>query len=162
MKPLILFLLLFTCVNVGAQGKFVQAAYTKHIQDGNYFGEITDYNYLCLIYDDTTVKIEISISYSFIGDKFAKQKQPPSQISIGKGKISNDTLSIKYTSSTSSQKAGKRLQLKGNYIPAPNERIFYPPMVFVIKGETIRDLNNDFPVLNKVSPAVAMNMPQPK
>lgn len=83
-------------------------------------------------------------------------------IIIGKGKLNGDTLSIIYTSFSSTQTANKQLKLRRNYISAPKERIFYPPTVFVISGESIRDLNNDFPVLNKVSPAVAMNIPQPK
>lgn len=155
MKPLIFILCFFICVCAGAQGRFAQATYVNHSQSCNVVS-VTEQDFIMNIDNDSSVEFKMIIKY--YGSY--RNARSFSHTFLGKSKLNGDTLSIIYTSSSSTQTPNKKSN--PNYMPTPNERIFYPPRVFVICGGSIRDLNSDFPVLTKVSPAIAMNMPQPK
>lgn len=157
MKPIIFIVFLFACFCVRAQNKFVQAAYTYEIEYDGYIGRLYRDNYRMYIYNDTSVTLELIVTqFALTGD------QSFNHTFFAKGTLANDTLSIIYNSFTAKFKASKKMLLKENYIPGDNERLFFPPSIFIVGDNQISDLNSDFPTLKKVSPALAMNIPLPK
>lgn len=152
MKPLILVSLLFTFVWVNAQKKIMPATYTSRIENNSCWGDFsTAYDYSLFILYDTTVKLSITVKYHDIlhSSSFTTEF-------CGNGKINGDTLNVCYTLLPSIQSLHKS-KIKSYYVPAFSERVFYPPMVFVLTKEKLEDLNHDFPILNKIHPAMAMS-----
>jgi len=155
MKYLIFTALLFSCLCANAQGKFVQAVYVHESQCCNVV-TASGHSFKLYLYNDTSVTFELmACKYAYRNsDSFV-------HTFMGKGYLVNDTLRIKYTSF--SQKLSKKKHTADiTYTPGINELFFTPPSTFIIEGNTIRDANSDFPILNKVSIALAMNTPQPK
>jgi len=148
MKPLIFIAFTFTFFCANAQGKFVQAAYMTEYQSCHFCGKASNQTFKLYIYNDTSILVEMNIrNYASIRiDSFVHAFK-------GKGKLSNDTLSIQYISF--SQKLNKNKHATNvTYRPGINERFFTPPLIFVIEDNLIKDPNSDFPTLKKVSPAI--------